>query len=409
MMPDLLTSLFDAAVAAADPKRCLPIRLNLDASRRTWVFGAGKAAGRMAEVFEDSFQGEIQGLIIGPGDAQPSLQRLAYLTGAHPIPSQASVAAARAMLDQIDQVAADDQVVFLLSGGASALMACPPDGIELDELQTITQQMLNGGASIAELNAVRRVVSQVAGGRIALRCAAPIQTLAISDVTSDIPADIGSGPTVSNPTSAAQVAQLLQRFGVSPSDALSEFLSQMQPAQISDGDFQLIATPEQSLRAAHQVAEQQGLNVLNLGAFIEGDANEVAKALAGIARQIHFHNSPVTKPALILSGGETSVRVTGNGRGGRNVQFLMSLAEALDGLAEVSAIACDTDGIDGAEIIAGAVIDATTLDRARALGYPVRRAIEANDGHGWFETLGDAVITGPTQTNVNDFRAILIR
>ena len=409
-MNSQLLDLFRAAVNAADPLHCLPPHLDLDPSRPVWVFGAGKAAGRMAQVFEQQYAGAYQGLVVGPADQNPGLTGISYHAGTHPIPSQASCDAGNALLRELDRVQPQDQVIFLLSGGASSLIATPPDRVALSELQSITQAMLNGGANIAELNAVRRCISKVAGGRLAQACAAPITTLAISDVTGDVPADIGSGPTVTNPTSNAQVQGLLDRFQIQPSAALREFLADqsLQPRQV-DGDFRLIATPEQSLSIAQQQAEQAGLNVLNLGAFIEGDANETAKVLAGITRQIHQYNRPVSRPALILSGGETSVRVTGQGRGGRNVQFLMSLAESLNGLSGVSAMACDTDGVDGADPIAGGAIDATSLSRADQLGYPVRRAIEDNDGHGWFAALGDSVVTGPTQTNVNDFRAILVQ
>ena len=229
-------------------------------------------------------------------------------------------------------------------------------------------------------------------------------------MTGDVPADIGSGPTVSNPTGVDQVRHLLDEFNISIEANLNNFLDSLEarPA-CCVGDFHLIATPQQSLRAAQEVAEQHGLNVLNLGGFIEGDANEVAKVMAGVAQQIKAYDGPVSKPALLLSGGETSVRVTGGGRGGRNVQFLMALSQVLGSSEGISAIACDTDGIDGAEAIAGAYIDSTTLSRARTLGYSVEQAISNNDGHGWFEVLGDQVITGPTQTNVNDFRAILVQ
>ena len=409
MSKALLFDCFQAAVSAADPLLRMPDYLNQPFDGHTWVLGAGKAAGRMAEVFESTYAGEYSGLVVS--NASHALQKIELVVGRHPIPDQSSVNAAEALLQIATQVQPTDRVIFLLSGGASALIACPPDGIELSQIQAVTQKMLNGGANIAQLNTVRRCLSKIAGGRLAQACNTTRQiTLAISDVTGDVPADIGSGPTVNNPTSVEQVRRLLDEFDVSIDSDLDSFLKSPQatPA-VCEGEFHLIATPEQSLRAAQELAEQQGLNVLNLGGFIEGDANEVAKVIAGITQQIKAYDRPVSKPALLLSGGETSVRVTGKGRGGRNVQFLMALAQALSQSKRITAMACDTDGIDGAEEIAGAYIDPTTLSRARKLDYPVEQAIENNDGHGWFGQLGDQVITGPTQTNVNDFRAILIQ
>lgn len=409
MSKALLFDCFQAAVSAADPVLRMPDYVTERFDGHTWVLGAGKAAGRMAEVFESTYLGDYSGLVVS--NAPHPLKNIELVVGRHPIPDQSSVDAANALLHIARQIQPTDRVIFLLSGGASALTACPPDGIELAQIQAITQQMLNGGANIAQLNTVRRCLSKIAGGRLAQACNTPHQiTLAISDVTGDVPADIGSGPTVSNPTGVDQVRHLLNEFDISIESNLNDFLDSLEarPA-CCEGDFHLIATPEQSLRAAQEVAEQHGLNVLNLGGFIEGDANEVAKVMAGVAQQIKVYDGPVSKPALLLSGGETSVRVTGSGRGGRNVQFLMALSQALGSSEGISAIACDTDGIDGAEAIAGAYIDSTTLSRARTLGYSVEQAISNNDGHGWFEVLGDQVITGPTQTNVNDFRAILVQ
>ena len=409
MSKALLFDCFQAAVSAADPLLRMPDYLTQPFDGHTWVLGAGKAAGRMAEVFESTYLGAYSGLVVS--NASHPLKKIELVVGRHPIPDQSSVDAANALLHIARQVQPTDRVIFLLSGGASALIACPPEGVELAQIQAITERMLNGGANIAQLNTVRRCLSRIAGGRLAQACNTTQQiTLAISDVTGDLPADIGSGPTVSNPTGVDHVRRLLDEFDISIDSNLDSFLGSPQatPA-LCVGEFHLIATPEQSLQAAQERAEQQGLHVLNLGGFVEGDANEVAKVMAGIAQQIKAYDRPVSKPALLLSGGETSVRVTGQGRGGRNVQFLMALAQALGQSEGVAAMACDTDGIDGAEEIAGAYVDSTTLSRARHLGYPVERAIGNNDGHGWFEQLNDQVITGPTQTNVNDFRAILIQ
>ncbi len=405
-----LKTLFACAVDAADPAIRLPDFLPAWPKGRLIVLGAGKAAIRMAHIVEQHYQGEYSGLIVSSSELETPFKHLDYLQGSHPIPSQASVQAGQALLQRISHATPDDHVLFLLSGGASALIATPPDGVELSELQSLTTALLNGGANIAQLNSVRRCVSKIAGGRLGRTSAAPVTTLAISDVTGDVPCDIGSGPTVSNPSSPHDVIELLKEFGVTSSPGLSDFLNSeaAQSVQI-DGDFHLIATPQQSLQAAEHQARSAGLNVLNLGGFIEGDANEAAKVMAGIAQQIAAYDAPIQKPALVLSGGETSVRVTGSGQGGRNVQFLMSFAQAIAGQPGIAALACDTDGVDGALEVAGAVIDSTTLHRAQAMGYPVAQAIANNDGHAWFKQLGDQVVTGPTQTNVNDFRAILIQ
>lgn len=404
-----LHDLFHAAVDAADAGLRLPQYLPPPPSGKMIVIALGKGAIRMAEVFEAHYQGQYTGLVVGSAAQAPQLRNLAYRQGSHPIPSKDSVAAGQALLEVVRSAQPEDHVLCLLSGGASALAATPPVGVALNELQSITQGMLNSGANIAQLNAVRRCVSQIAGGRLAAASSAPVTTLAISDVTGDVPQDIGSGPTSQSSTGPADVQALMQQFGLEPSAELAEFLaSPAAQAPSVSGAFHLIATPQQSLQAAADLAAERGLNVLNLGGFIEGNADDVARVMAGIARQIQTYEQPVGRPAVILSGGETAVHVRGKGSGGRNVQFLMALAQALSGQEGIEALACDTDGVDGAAEIAGGWIGPDSIARANAGGYPLKQALDTNDGHGWFEHLGDQVITGPTQTNVNDFRAVLV-
>ncbi|MGB0958496.1 MAG: glycerate kinase type-2 family protein, partial [Litorivicinus sp.] len=282
--------------------------------------------------------------------------------------------------------------------------------VELKELDADVQRRVLRD-NVRELNTLRRHLSRIAGGRLALACApAQLTTLVISDVTGDVLHDIGSGPTCGDPSSVDDVRAMLARFDVPVSPALDAFL-QTDAAEtpvVVPGEIHLVATPQQALEAAADVARAQGYAVLNLGAFIEADAVETAKIMAGVARQIRAYGLPIRAPAVVLSGGECTVTVTGTGCGGRNAQFAMGLAAAIDGMDGVTALAVDTDGVDGAADIAGAWVDGSTATRAAAAGYPLADAIAANDGHGLFERLGEQVITGPTLTNVNDFRAILV-
>jgi len=311
---------------------------------------------------------------------------------------------------------ADDLVLCLISGGGSALLPLPLDGLTLEHKQALSRELLKSGASINEMNCVRRHLSAIKGGRLAAAChPARVLTLAISDVPGDDPINIASGPTVPDPTTCADALAIVRRYGIELPAPVREALDSGRGESIKPGDprlaraaIRLVATPQKSLEAAARVAREAGVTPLLLGDAIEGEARDVGKVMAGIARSVAQHGQPIAPPCVLLSGGETTVTVRGRGRGGRNVEFLLALAVALDGLADTWALAGDTDGVDGGEEIAGAIVAPDTLARARSLGIRAADRLIDNDGHGFFEALGDQVVTGPTRTNVNDFRAVLV-
>ncbi|WP_290544013.1 glycerate kinase [Aestuariivirga sp.] len=409
----ILRSLFDAAVEAANPVRAVIRNLPEKPRGRTAVIAVGKAAVPMAMAVEDNWDGPLEGLVIAPHGYAHDLRRLKLVHGRHPVPDETSLAAAEQALALASTLGPDDLLIALISGGASALMSKPAPGIAIQEKFGLVKALLECGANIAELNCVRKQVSAVKGGRLARAAGeAAVWTLALSDVPGDDPAIIGSGPTVPDPTRKTDARAILARYGVPVPPSIEAWL------KAPDGDrsilsrraeTRVIVSPHESFRAVRTRAEAQGLNVLYLGDRIEGEAREVAKVLAAIALEIAARDAPARKPCLLLSGGETGVTVRGKGRGGRNVEFLLALAIALGECPRITALAADTDGIDGMEPIAGAVIDPASLARARALGLDPMGFLENNDAHTLFERLGDQVITGPTHTNVNDFRGILIR
>jgi len=418
----LLRAMFDAAVASAQPAPCVPPHVPTAAEvgeGRLIVVGAGKASAAMARAVEDHWTGApeaLSGLVVTRyGHAVPC-SRIRIAEAAHPVPDAAGHAAAESMLSQLQGLRAEDFVLCLISGGGSALLPLPLPGIGLATKQAINQALLRSGATIAEINTVRRHLSAIKGGRLAAAChPARVRTLLISDVPGDDPALIASGPTVADPTSCADAIAVLQRHSIEVPLAVRRLLEEGRGESVKPGDARLarcetrvIATPQQALQAAAQVAVKAGYRPLILGDAIEGEAREVGTMLAGITRQVLRHGQPVEAPCVLLSGGETTVTVRGAGRGGRNVECLLALAIGLDGGAGVHALMGDTDGVDGREDIAGALIGPDTLARARAAGLDPRAALADNDGHGFFGALGDAVITGPTLTNVNDFRAVLI-
>jgi glycerate 2-kinase len=418
----LLRAMFDAAVASAQPALCVPPHVPTAAEvgeGRLIVVGAGKASAAMARAVEDHWTGApeaLSGLVVTRyGHAVPC-SRIRIAEAAHPVPDAAGHAAAESMLSQLQGLRAEDFVLCLISGGGSALLPLPLPGIGLATKQAINQALLCSGATIAEINTVRRHLSAIKGGRLAAAChPARVRTLLISDVPGDDPALIASGPTVADPTSCADAITVLQRHSIEVPLAVRRLLEEGRGESVKPGDARLarcetrvIATPQQALQAAAQVAVKAGYRPLILGDAIEGEAREVGTMLAGITRQVLRHGQPVEAPCVLLSGGETTVTVRGAGRGGRNVECLLALAIGLDGAAGVHALMGDTDGVDGREDIAGALIGPDTLARARAAGLDPRAALADNDGHGFFGALGDAVVTGPTLTNVNDFRAVLI-
>jgi hydroxypyruvate reductase len=416
---ELLRRMFAAAVGAVDPLKIVPGRLPAPPAAgsggRTIVVGAGKAAAAMAKAVEDNWNGPLQGLVITRyGHGLPT-RSIEVVEAAHPVPDAAGQQAARRILDQVKGLTADDLVLCLISGGASALMAVPGGTLTLADKQAVNKGLLKSGANIAEMNCVRKHLSGIKGGRLAAAAhPAQVVTLLISDVPGDDPSVIGSGPTVPDPTSAADAAAILKKYRMPVPDAVVAHLQSAAAETPKPGDPRLasartvmLGTPQAALEAAAKVAGDAGYRPVILG-DLEGEARDVALVHAGIARQIARHGQPAMRPAAIISGGETTVTVRGNGRGGRNAEFLLALAVALDGAAGIHALAGDTDGIDGTEDNAGALLAPDSLARAMKLGIDAKARLADNDGYGFFASLDDLVITGPTRTNVNDFRAIMI-
>ncbi len=412
---ELLRGLFAAALAAADPQQRVPAHLPPPPAGRTVVVGAGKASAAMARALERHWHGPIEGLVVTRYGYAVPCQRIEIVEAAHPVPDQAGLAATRRILDLVAGLDEQDLVIALISGGGSALLAAPADGITLADKQAVTEQLLRCGAAIDEINTVRKHLSAVKGGRLAA-AAYPARTvgLLISDVPGDSPAVIASGPTVGEASTPEQALEILSRWQVVVPAAVAGLLQRSagcprpDDRRLSRTRNTVIAAPQQSLQAAADRAEQAGVRAVILGDAIEGEAREVARVMAGIARQVRRHGQPAPPPCVLLSGGETTVTVTGQGVGGRNVEFLLALAHALDGEPGVQALAADTDGVDGAAEVAGAWIGPDTLARAGTLGLSAAQALAAHDAHTFFAALGDQLVTGPTYTNVNDFRAILV-
>jgi len=413
---EILRRLFDAAIAAADPALCVPPHLPPDDGGRLIVIGAGKASAAMARAVEEHWLGSLDGLVVTRyGHAVPC-QRVEIVEAAHPVPDAAGEAAAVRILGKISGLTATDRVLALISGGGSALLAAPAAGVTLAEKRAITKALLRSGASIGEMNCVRKHLSAIKGGRLAAAAwPAQILTLAISDVPGDDPAVIASGPTVADPTTAVDALKVLDFHGIAIPDALrarllSGELETPKPGdpRLAKSEFRLVGSPRQMLETAAAEASRLGVTPLILGDAIEGEAREVGKALAGMAISCGRHGFPAKKPCVLLSGGETTVTLKGEGRGGRNTEFLLGLALALDGAPGIHALAADTDGIDGSEDNAGAFVGPDTLGRARALGVDPRQRLAGNDAWGFFAALDDLLVTGPTRTNVNDFRALLV-
>jgi hydroxypyruvate reductase len=412
----LLKDMFDAAIAASQPALCVPTHLPAPPKGRTIVIGAGKASAAMAEALEAQWDGPLEGLVVTRyGYARPCW-RIEIVEAAHPHPDEAGQRAAEQMARLVSGLGEDDLVIALISGGGSALMPAPLPGLTLADKQAVGAALLRSGATISEINCVRRHLSALKGGRLGALCApARLVSLLISDVPGDDPLDIASGPTVADPTTCADALAVLARYRIYPPDAVLNILQTGDGESVKPGDprlaraeTRLIATPMMALEAAAEVARRAGYDAAILSDRVEGEAREVAKVFAALALQAVARQSPFRPPCVLLSGGETTVTLHGNGRGGRNVEFLLSLAVALHGAKGVYGLAGDTDGVDGLEEIAGAIITPDTLERALALGIDPLASLDDNDGHGFFQALGDSVITGPTLTNVNDFRVVLI-
>lgn len=408
--------MFEAAVAAAAPDSCVPANLPPAPKGRTVVIGAGKASAAMARAVELSWTGDLSGVVVTRyGHAVPC-ECIEIVEAGHPVPDRNGAAAAERILDAVRGLGPDDLVLCLISGGGSALLTLPAGSLTLDDKQAVNRSLLRSGATISEMNCVRKHLSAVKGGRLAAAAApARVVTLLISDVPGDDPAIIASGPTVADPTTFADALAVLRKYGI---DRPARVIAHLEAAadetpkpgdpRLANAATILVAAPQASLEAAARVAEAAGVMPVILSDSMEGESSEVAKVHAAIARQIASRGQPVAAPAVLLSGGETTVTVRGNGRGGRNAEFLLALAVDLRGLPGIHAMACDTDGIDGVEDNAGALIGPDTRARAEAAGVDLRAHLADNDAYSAFAALGDLVMTGPTLTNVNDFRAILI-
>ncbi len=412
----LLLAMFHAALEAADPMRVLPPHLPPPPRGRTIVVGAGEAAASMARAVEEHWSAPVSGLVVTRHGHGAPCRHIEVVEAAHSTPDAAALAAAQRIRQLVGGLSADDLVLCLLSSGGSSLLSLPADGLTLADKRSVNQQLLRSGASIAEINCVCKHLSAIKGGRLG-QAAEPAQmvSLIISDVPGDDPAVIACGPTVADPSTRQQALEILERYDLSAPRHVLEWLASDESETPKPGDARLsqvrnvlIATPQRSLVAAADFAAAQGLRTVILGDAIEGEARECAKVHAGIALSCATHGLPAAPPCVLLSGGETSVTVRGRGRGGRNAEFLLGLAIALRTHDGIWGLACDTDGSDGSEDNAGAQLAPDTLERAAALGLNPASLLEDNDAYRLFEVLNDLIVTGPTRTNVNDFRAILI-
>jgi len=419
---ELLLGSFQAALAAADPLRIVPPHLPQPPRGRTVVVGAGKAAAAMAVAVESRWPAEapLEGVVITRyGHGLPT-KRIRVVEAGHPVPDEQGEAAAREILALARGLAPDDLLLALVSGGGSSLLALPVPEVPMADLKAVTRSLLASGAPIQDMNTVRKHLSAIQGGRLAAATRAAVLALVISDVTGDDPTHIASGPCTPDPTTFADAAEILRRHGVRAPSTVESYLQRGMRGAVAEtpkpGDAafarvegRLVATAHASLEAAARFMRAQGVAPVLLGDSVTGEAAEVAKVYAALAREVRVHGQPAKPPVALISGGETTVTLRGKGRGGRCSEFLLSLAIELDGLADTWALACDTDGIDGSEDNAGAIATPDALSRARDAGMAPKAMLADNDAYPFFSRLGDLVVTGPTRTNVNDYRVILIR
>ena len=410
-----LLEMFNVAVQSVSAEATVPQHLPPAVSGKTIVIGAGKAAASMAQAVESHWSGSLSGRVVTRYSHGVPCESITVVEASHPVPDTAGQQAAEQILQTVSELNKDDLVICLISGGGSSLLALPAPGITLQDKQSINKALLRSGATIAEMNCVRKHLSAIKGGQLAAACApAKVVTLIISDVPGDDPAVVASGPTVPDATTLADAQDVLSRYAIDVPENVRHYLANVENETPKPGDpvfenvsTKVIATAQQALAAAVQFAEQAGYTPVVLG-DLEGESRDVASVHAGIARQVAKYGQPAAAPCVILSGGETTVTVRGNGRGGRNAEFSLSLAIALQAERNVYAIACDTDGIDGTENNAGCLVTPDSLARARDAGMNPTDYLENNDGYGFFSALDALVVTGPTRTNVNDFRAIVI-
>jgi len=418
---ELLIDAFKAALAAADPAKIVPQHLPAPPKGRTLVVGAGKAGGSMARAVEDHWPADkpLSGVVITRYQHSVETKRIEVIEAGHPVPDEAGGKAARRILDEAQGLGPDDLLLVVVSGGGSALMTLPAPGLTADDMKAVNKSLLRCGANIQEMNVVRKHLSASQGGRLAAACKAPVVALVISDVTGDDPTHIGSGPCAPDPSTYDDALSIIARYGVEAPEAVMNHLKRGQAGEIGEtpkpGDAmfarvenKVISTSQDVLRAAEAFFKEKGIASAILGDSITGEARDVAKVMGGLARQVRAHGNPWPMPVALLSGGETTVTVKGNGRGGRNAEYLLSLAIDLEGAEKMYALAADTDGIDGSEDNAGAVVMPDTLARGQAAGMKALDYLANNDAYSYFEKLDDLLFTGPTLTNVNDFRVLLV-
>jgi glycerate 2-kinase len=419
---ELLLASFDAAVAAADPLKIVAEHLPEPPKGRTLVVGAGKAAASMALAVEQAWPAEapLDGIVVTRYQHGLLTNRITVIEAGHPVPDEAGEQAAQEIVKRVKTLTRDDLLLVLVSGGGSSLLSLPAGDITMAELKATTQALLRSGAPIQDMNTVRKHLSAIQGGRLAAACRAPVLALVVSDVTGDDPTHIASGPCAPDPTTYQDALDILKRYGVEAPAAVRKHLERGAAGEIAEtpkpGDAifkrvenRVIATAHRSLEAAAKYFDSQGIPAVVLGDSVTGEAREVAKVYGALVREIRAHAQPWTPPLALISGGECTVTVKGKGRGGRCVEFLLSLAIDLDGAADVHALAADTDGIDGSEDNAGAMLGPDALARARAKKLRPDRLLDDNDGYSFFDALGALVVTGPTRTNVNDYRVILVQ
>ncbi len=418
---ELLLESYRAAVAAADPLKIVPPHLPLPPVGRTLVIGAGKAAASMAAAVERNWPADsrLSGLVITRyGHALPT-RRIRVVEAGHPVPDESGEAAAREILSSVRALGPDDLLLALVSGGGSSLLSIPVDGISMGDLKEVTRKLLACGAAIQEINTVRKHLSVIQGGRLAAACSAKILALVISDVTGDDPTHIASGPCAPDPSTYEDALEILSRYAVEPPASIGRHLGAGKRGEIAEtpkpgdpvfskAENRVIATAHRSLEAAAEVFRAGGISAAILSDSITGEASEVGKVMAAIAREVRSTGAPFTPPVALISGGECTVTVKGSGRGGRCSEFLLSLGVELGGLEGVHALAADTDGIDGSESNAGAFLAPDSLARASQAGLNAKALLANHDSWAFFSGIDDLVVTGPTLTNVNDYRVILV-
>ncbi len=412
---------FHAAVAAADPSQLVASHLPAPPKGKTLVVGAGKAAASMARAVELAWPPDapLEGIVVTRYAHGMPTERIRVVEASHPVPDTAGEIAAAEILARTSALAPDDRLIVLVSGGGSSLLSLPVPAVSMTDLRALTKDLLKSGAPITEMNIVRKHLSRIQGGQLAAACKAPVTTLIVSDVAGDEPSAIASGPTCADASTFGDALDILQRFGVTAPAAIAAYLQEGAKGKVAETpkpgspvfssvNNLIIATAHQSLQAAAQFFRAHDITPVVLGDTVTGEASEVAKVYAALVREIRSHGQPFKPPVALISGGECTVTVRGNGRGGRCAEFLISLAVELDGMPDVYALAADTDGIDGTEDNAGAVLLPDSQSRASVLGVDAAKNLADNDGYRYFAALDDLVVTGPTRTNVNDYRVILI-